>query len=218
MNRNQESMKAIRMHKYGGPEVLKYEDAPRPEPATGEVLVRVRAASVNPVDWKVREGELTATHGHELPLIPGWDVSGVVEASGPGATQWKPGDEVYGLPPCDRGGSYPEFIVVRGTELARKPESLDHIQAAAIPLAALTAWQALFDAAKLGRGQTVLIHAAAGGVGHFAVQLAKSKGARVLGTASARNAQFLRELGADEVIDYTASRFEDVVRDVDAVL
>jgi len=173
---------------------------------------------VNPVDWKVREGYARDFLKHKLPLVPGWDVSGVVEAAGPGATRWKPGDELFCRPDIARNGAYAEFLVVRESEAARKPRSLDHLQAAAVPLAALTAWQALFDAAGLGPGQTVLIHAAAGGVGHFAVQLAKWKGARVIGTASAGNQAFLRTLGADDTIDYTTTRFEEVVRDADVVL
>ena len=211
-------MNAVRIHRYGGPEVLRYEGVPRPEPGTGEVLIRVHGAGVNPVDWKVREGYARDFLKHALPLVPGWDVSGVVEAAGPGATRWKPGDELFSRPDIARNGAYAEFLVVRESEAARKPQSLDHLQAAAVPLAALTAWQALFDAAGLGPGQTVLIHAAAGGVGHFAVQLAKWKGARVIGTASAGNHAFLRTLGADDTIDYTTTRFEEVVRDADVVL
>jgi NADPH:quinone reductase-like Zn-dependent oxidoreductase len=213
-----ETMKAVRIHKFGGPEVLKYEDVPRPAPGSGEVLIRVHAAGVNPVDWKIREGHLKQMMNISLPLIPGWDVSGVVESTGAGVTRLKKGDEVYSRPDLARNGSYAQYIVVRESEVALKPKSLDHVHAAAIPLAALTAWQALFDAAKLGAGQTVLIHAAAGGVGSFAVQLAKLKGARVIGTASKRNHDFLRELGADETVDYTSTRFEDAVRNVDVVL
>jgi NADPH:quinone reductase-like Zn-dependent oxidoreductase len=211
-------MKAVRIHRYGGPEVLRFEEAPRPEPGRGEVLIRVHGAGVNPVDWKVREGYARDFLKHALPLVPGWDVSGVVEAAGPGATRWKPGDELFSRPDIARDGAYAEFLVVRESEAARKPRSLDHLLAAAVPLAALTAWQALFDAAGLGPGQTVLIHAAAGGVGHFAVQLAKWKGARVIGTASGGNQSFLRTLGADDTIDYTTTRFEEVVRDADVVL
>ena len=212
------TMKAVAMHAYGGPEVLKYEDAARPDPATGEVLVRVHAAAVNPVDWKVRAGHLRGFLNYSLPLIPGWDLSGVVEATGSGVTDWKQGDAVYARPDLRRNGAYAEYIAVRASELGHKPRSIDHVQASAIPLACLTAWQALFDAGGLKAGQRVLIHAAAGGVGTFAVQLAKWKGAHVVGTASERNHAFLRELGADEVIDYTKTNFEEVVRDVDVVL
>jgi NADPH:quinone reductase-like Zn-dependent oxidoreductase len=155
---------------------------------------------------------------YSLPLIPGWDLSGVVEATGAGVTDWKQGDAVYARPDLRRNGAYAEYIAVRASELGHKPRSIDHVQASAIPLACLTAWQALFDAGGLKAGQRVLIHAAAGGVGTFAVQLAKWKGAHVVGTASERNHAFLRELGADEVIDYTKTNFEEVVRDVDVVL
>ena len=212
------TMKAVRLHEYGGPEVLKYEDAPRPEPAAGEVLVRVHAAGVNPVDWKIRAGHMKGLINYKLPMIPGWDLSGVVEATGPGVTAWKKGDEVYSRPDISRDGSYAEYISVKGQELGHKPRSIDHVKAASIPLAALTAWQALFDAAGLQPGQRVLIHAAAGGVGTFAVQLARWKGAHVIGTASEKNHALLKELGADELIDYNQTRFEDVVRDVDVVL
>jgi NADPH:quinone reductase-like Zn-dependent oxidoreductase len=217
-------MKAVRIHEFGGPEVLKYEDAPRPESGPGEVLVRVYACGVNPADWKTREGRGRERPRQRLPLIPGWDLSGAIERLGPDVSGFDVGEDVYGRPDMARDGAYAEFIVVRAGELARKPRTLSHVEAAAVPLAALTAWQTLFDAppphSSLGvtRGQTVLIHGAAGGVGTFAVQLAKWKGAKVIATASARNHAFLRELGADVVIDYHQQRFEDVVRDVDAVL
>ena len=214
-------MKAIRIHNYGGPEVLQYEDAPRPEPQAGEVLVRVHAAGVNPIDWKVREGEMKDFWPHTFPLILGWDLSGVVEEFGPdpaAAGRFKIGDEVYGLPDPTRGGAYADYIVVRETELALKPNSLHHIRAAAVPLAALTAWQSLFDTAQLQPGHRVLIHAGSGGVGHFAVQLAKWKGAHVFATASTKNQDLLRKLGVDEPIDYTKQRFENVARNIDIVL
>jgi NADPH:quinone reductase-like Zn-dependent oxidoreductase len=208
------TMKAVRIHEYGGPEVLKYEDAPVPRPGPAEVLVRVHAAGVNPVDWKIREGYF---QGRPLPIIPGWDVSGVVETAGRGADRWKAGDEVYSRPDISRDGAYAEYIVIRESELALKPESIDHINAAAVPLTALTAWQVLFDTADLQPGQRVLIHAAAGGVGTMAVQLAKWKGAYVIGTASEVNHEYLRSLGADETIDYNKMPFEDAVSDVDVV-
>ncbi len=212
------TMKAVRMHEYGGPEVLRYEDAPRPEPAAGEVLVRVHAAAVNPVDWKIRAGYMKNFLHYSLPFIVGWDLSGVVEATGTGVADWKAGDEVYSRPDLSRNGAYAEYIAVRASELGRKPKSLDHVNSAAIPLAGLTAWQAMFDAGGLTAGQRILIHAAAGGVGTFAVQLAKWKGAYVIGTASGSNHTFLRELGADETIDYTQTPFETAVGDVDVVL
>lgn len=211
-------MKAIRIHTYGGPEVLKYEDAPRPKPQAGEVLVRVQAAGVNPIDWKVREGQMKDFWPHEFPLILGWDLSGVVEKVGARVSQFKKGDEVYSLPDPTRNGAYADYIVVRESELALKPKSLHHPRAAAVPLAALTAWQSLFDTAQLQPGQRVLIHAGSGGVGHFAVQLAKWKGAYVFATASTKNQELLRKLGVDEPIDYTQQRFEDMARKMDIVL
>jgi len=211
-------MKAVRFHAYGGPEVLVYEDVPKPEPAAGEVLVKVHAASINPIDWKVRAGHMKGFRDYPLPFILGWDVSGVVESCGAGVTQWKPGDEVYGRPDGARSGAYAEYIAVREGELARKPSKLDHIHSAAIPLAGLTAWQALFDTAGLEAGQKVLIQAAAGGVGHFAVQFAKLKGLYVAGTASGRNQDYLKQLGCDLPINYETNPFEDVVNDFDAVI
>jgi NADPH:quinone reductase-like Zn-dependent oxidoreductase len=214
-------MKAIRIHNYGGPEVLKYEDAPRPEPQADEVLIRVHAAGVNPIDWKVREGHMKDFRPHKFPLILGWDLSGVVEELGPdpaAAGRFKIGDEVYSLSDSTRNGAYADYIVVRESELALKPKSLHHIRAAAIPLAALTAWQSLFDNAQLRPGQRVLIHAGSGGVGHLAVQLAKWKGAYVFATASTKNQDLLRKLGVDEPIDYTQQRFEDIARKIDIVL
>lgn len=213
-----DTMKAVRIHEYGGPEVLKYEDAPRPTPSAGEVLIRVHATSVNPVDVAIRQGHFKDRMKRAMPFIPGWDVSGVVEAAGSGATRLKVGDEVYSRPDLARDGAYAQYIAVRQSEVALKPKSVDHIRAAAIPLTGLTAWQALFDAGHLSAGQTVLIHGAAGGVGHLAVQFAKSKSARVIGTASPNHHEFLRSLGADQVIDYNTTRFEDVVHDLDVVL
>ena len=212
------TMKAIRIHNYGGPEVLQYEDAPRPKPQAGEVLIRVHAAGVNPIDWKVREGHMKDFWPHKFPLILGWDLSGVVEKLGRGVSRFKIGDEVYSLPDPTRNGAYADYIVVRESELALKPNSLHHIRAAAVPLAALTAWQSLFDTAQLQPGQRVLIHAGSGGVGHFAVQLAKWKGAYVFATASTKNQDLLRKLGVDEPIDYTQQRFEDIARNIDIVL
>jgi NADPH:quinone reductase-like Zn-dependent oxidoreductase len=210
-------MKAVRYHGYGGPEVLIYEDAPRPEPEADEVLIRVHAASVNPADWQIRSGKRFLLE-KPFSLTPGFDVSGVVEATGDRVTDFVPGNEVYGMLGLKNSGAYAEYVTCPAAGAAHKPRSLTHIEAAALPVAGLTAWQALFDAGGLSEGQTVLIHAAAGGVGHLAVQLAKWKGARIIGTASARNSDFLREIGCDEIIDYTKTRFEDVVRNVDVVL
>jgi len=209
-----ESMKAVRIHQYGGPEQLKFEDVPRPQPGTGEVLIRVRAAGVNPIDWKLRAGYLKNYMPVPMPFIPGIDVAGVVEAAGPGVTRFKKGDEVFGA----GSGTYAQFAIAKESELAFKPGSIDAVHAAAIPLAALTAWQALFNVAHLTAGQKVLIHGAAGGVGGFAAQFAKAKGAHVIGTASGRNQAFLRELAVDEPIDYEKTKFEDVAREVDVVL
>jgi len=218
MNMAGSTMQAVRVHEYGGPEVLRYEDAPRPVPGAGEVLVRVHAAAINPLDWKIRAGHVKNWLRYTLPLIPGWDFSGVIESVGAGADPWKAGDEVYGRPEISRDGAYAEYIAVRASEIALKPKSIDHVHAAAIPLCALTAWQALFDTANLSAGQRILIHAAAGGVGCFAVQLAKWKGAWVAGTASGRNGEFLRELGVDQPVNYETTRFEEVVHDVDVVV
>lgn len=211
------TMKAIRFHEFGGPEVLVLEDVPRPQPQRGEMLVRVHAAGVNPVDWKVRKGGLKSLHP-ELPQVPGFDLSGVVVATGEGVTRFRSGDAVFAYLSLRRGGAYAEYAIVREDEAAAKPAKVDHVQAAAVPLAALTAWQALFDTAHLEAGQTVLIHGASGGVGSFAVQLAKAKGARVIGTCSEKNLAFVRELGADQAVDYAKERFEDVAHDVDVVL
>lgn len=212
-----ETMKAVRVHEYGGPEVLKYEEAPRPKPGPGEVLVRIRAAGVNPVDWKVREGHMKEALAYRMPFVPGWDVSGVVEATGPNVGLLAKGDEVYGHPAVVRNGAYAEYAVVPEAELALKPASVDHVHAASVPIAALTAWQGLFDAGGLRTEQKVLIHGAAGGVGSFAVQLARWKGAFIVATASGRNQEFLRNLGADLTIDYERSRFDHVVCDADVV-
>ena len=212
------TMKAVCIYKYGGPDVIVYEDAPRPHPGDGDVLVRVHAAGIDPVDWKIREGHLKEMLDHTFPLVLGWDVSGVVEALGSGVKRFKVGDEVFSRPDISRDGAYAEYIIVRESELALKPKSLDHIHAAALPLAGLTAWQTLFDAGGLAAGQRVLIHGAAGGVGHLAVQLAKWKGAQVIGTASDKNHDFLRQLGVDQVVAYQTVRFEEAVQPVDVVL
>ena len=196
------TMRAVRIHAYGGADVLRYEDAPRPEVSAGEVLVRVYAASVNPFDWKVRAGYLAGFLPYQLPFILGWDVSGVIEAVGPEVSDLAVGDAVFGQANIIRGGAYAEYAIMRASEVVRKPETLDHIQAAATPQAALSAWRCLIDGAELSEGQSVLIHGAAGGVGTFAVQVAKLRGARVIGTASANNRDMLLSLGADEVIDY----------------
>lgn len=210
-------MKAIRIHSYGGPEVLAYEDAPPPVTGDGEVLVRVCAAGVNPVDWKIREGLLKDTLQYKFPFIPGWDLSGIVEETSPGVTRFKAGDAVFSRPDISRDGAYAELTVVDASLLAQKPRSIDHIHAAGIPLAAMTAWQALFEGAQLKRGQRILIQAGAGGVGSFAVQFAKWKGAHVIATCSTASVDFVKGLGADEVIDYRQTDFTHM-KHVDAVL
>ncbi|GAA1537850.1 NADP-dependent oxidoreductase [Actinomadura kijaniata] len=209
-------MRAISQDVLGGPEVLKEIELPRPEPGPAEVLVRVHAAGVNPTDWKHR-----ATGGllGEPPFVLGWDVSGVVEAVGLGVTLHKPGDEVFGMLPYPRGhGAYAEYVTAPSRCFAPKPANLDHVRAAALPLAALTAWQTLVDTADVQPGRRVLVHAAAGGVGHLAVQIAKARGAYVLGTARAAKHEFLRSIGVDEPIDYTTTDFAETVRDVDVVV
>jgi NADPH:quinone reductase-like Zn-dependent oxidoreductase len=211
------SMKAVRIHSYGGADVLSYEDAPCPSPGEGEVLIRNHATSVNPFDCAVRAGYLAGYFSYSLPLILGTDTCGVVADVGPGVTNFKPGDSVYARGGVYRDGTYAQYVVVAATDVAAKPQSLDELHAAALPHVSLTAWQALFELGELKEGQTVLIQGAGGGVGHIAVQLAKWRGAKVIGTAS-RSADFARELGADEVIDYSTTPFEEVARDVDLVL
>jgi NADPH:quinone reductase-like Zn-dependent oxidoreductase len=212
-------MKAVRLHGYGGPEALVYEDAPVPEPRPGEVRVRVRAAGVNPFDWKLRAGYMKEVIPLSFPVVLGGDVAGEVDALGEGVTAFAPGDAVYGGAALGRG-SYAEFAIASAGVLAHKPRTLDFARAAAVPTGAVTALQALFDPDKgaLVAGQTVLVHGLSGNVGRFALQLAKSAGVRVLGTASAHDREDLARLGADEVIDYRSARFEDVVRGVDVVL
>ena len=210
-------MKAVRIHAYGDLDTLSYEDAPMPVPAADEVLVRVHAAAVNPVDWKIREGYLAEMIPYPMPVTLGWDVSGVVDAVGADVSHLKVGDAVYSRPDIVRNGTYAEYVVIRASEVAAKPESLSHNEAAAVPLAALTAWQSLFGAAELKSGERVLIHAGAGGVGSFAIQFAKWLGAHVVTTASAANEALVRSLGADEVVDYRSQPFEDVVGPVDVV-
>ncbi|MFJ4240761.1 NADP-dependent oxidoreductase [Streptomyces iakyrus] len=212
----QNTMRAISQDVLGGPEVLKEVEIERPAPKPNEVLVRVRAAGVNPTDWKHR-----ATGGFlgEPPFVLGWDVSGVVEAVGIGVVAFAPGDEVFGMLPYPYGhGSHAEYVSAPVRALARKPAGVDHTQAGALPLVSLTAWQALTEHADLRPGQRVLIHAAAGGVGHVAVQIAKARGAYVIGTASAGKHEFLRGIGVDETIDYRETDFTEAVKDADVVL
>jgi NADPH:quinone reductase-like Zn-dependent oxidoreductase len=209
------TMKAIVAHEYGAPEVLKFEDAPRPEPKENELLVRVIACGVNPADPLVISGRFAREFGTHLPLIPGYDVAGVVEETGAKVTKFKKGDAVYGY--ALFGGGWADYAVLAENESALKAKSATIVEAAAVPMGALTAWQGLIDTAKLTAGQTVLIHGGSGGVGNFAVQIAKAKGARVIATASTANQDLLKQLGADVAIDYTKTKFEDVAKDVDVV-
>lgn len=215
-------MKAILAEKYGGPEVLEVDDVPVPRLGPNGVLVQVHATSVNPIDWKLRKGLLSAIWKLRFPVIWGCDCSGVVAEVGSAVTLFKPGDEVYGFKHGKSAetyrGAYCEYAVLPEKTLARKPVNLNHEEAAAIPLAAVTAWQALLNQGKLKPGSRVLIHAGAGGVGHFAIQIAKAFGATVAATASTRNLDLLRELGADVVIDYTQEKIQDKISDYDIVL
>lgn len=213
---SQPTMRAISQDELGGPEVLHEVQLPIPKPGPSQILIRVHAAGMNPTDWKHR--------GHRAflpapPFVLGWDVSGVVEQVGVGVTLFEPGDEVFGMLPYPFGvGAHAEYALAPTRAFVPKPKDIDHVQAAAIPLAALTAWQALVDTAEVGEGDRVLIHAAAGGVGHLAVQIAKARGAHVIGTASAPKHDFVRGLGADEMIDYREVDFAETAHDIDIVL
>jgi NADPH:quinone reductase-like Zn-dependent oxidoreductase len=211
-------MKAIRIHEFGGPDVLELEDIEVPQPKADEVLIKVYASSVNPVDGKIMAGEAQAKFPTSFPLTIGWDVSGIIERAGDHVRNFSIGDEVYGRPFPTQNGAFAEYVVIKADEIVLKPRSIDHIHAAAVPLAGLTAWQGLFKFGKLEKGQKVLIHGASGGVGSFAVQFAKWKGAEVIGTASADNLAFIKQLGADQAIDHENQRFEEEVQDVDLVL
>lgn len=210
-------MKAIVIHEYGGPKVLKYEDVPRPEPKDNELLIRVIAAGVNPVDGMIRSG-MFANENRAFPIVLGGDIAGVVEKVGSKITKFKAGDPVFAYVSLDNSGGYAQYALVTEREAAPKPKSLTYVEAAAVPIVALTAWQALVDTAKLASGQTVLIHGGSGGVGTFAIQIAKARGAKVIATASTANQELLKQLGADVAIDYTKQNFEEVAKDVDVVL
>lgn len=207
-------MQAIRTHKYGGPEELTLEQAEQPEPQANEVLIRVHAAAVNPVDWKFTEGGMKDFVPIQFPYIPGRDIAGIIAAVGPGVTAFQPGQAVFGQ---SAKGGYAEYVLASVATLALKPDTLSFAQAAAIPVGATTAWQGLFDHGNLQPGQTVLIQGAAGGVGSFAIQFAHQKGAHVIGTTSSANVEFVRSLGADTVIDYKTTSVEQAVHDVDLV-
>jgi NADPH:quinone reductase-like Zn-dependent oxidoreductase len=210
------TMKAIVAHEYGGPEVLKYEDVPVPGPKENEILVRVIASGVNPADPLILNGKYAKEFGTHLPLILGYDMAGVVVKAGAKVTKLKVGDAVYAY--LLWGGGWGEYCISNESESAIKPKSLSFVDAAAVPLAALTAWQALIDLGNIQAGQTVLVHGGSGGVGSFAIQIAKARGARVIATASTANQDLLKQLGADVAIDYTKQKFEEIAHDVDLVL
>jgi NADPH:quinone reductase-like Zn-dependent oxidoreductase len=209
-------MQAVRIHRFGGPEVMALEEIDRPNPSANEVLIKVFAASVNPVDAKMREGKYPVVTEKDLPYVLGRDVSGEIAAAGDGVSSFLIGDEVFAFLSPEHGG-YEEFALARADEVAAKPKSLDEVGAAAVPLAGITAWQGLFDQGGLRQGQRVLIHGGAGGVGHFAIQFAKAKGAWVATTVSTADKEFVSDLGADQVIDYKSEKFEDLVEAVDLV-
>jgi NADPH:quinone reductase-like Zn-dependent oxidoreductase len=212
-------MKAVLMYQTGDVDVMRYEDVPKPEAQAGEVLVKVFAAGINPVDWKTRAGKgINGLLGDPYPMIPGWDVSGVVEAVGEGVSHFKGGDEVFGMVRFPKVGSaYAQYVASPESDLAIKPHNVDHVQAAAVPLAGLTAWQGLIELADIQAGERVMVTAAAGGVGHLAVQIAKWKGANVIGTVSPGGKELAESLGADELIDYTSQPFESATAPVDVV-
>jgi len=212
-------MKAIRIHEFGGPEVMKIEEIERPVPAADEILVKVYASGINPVDWVVRNGGNDFLKQHlKLPMTLGWDVAGIVEETGSNVTGFKKGDEVYGVPNFPgSNGSYAEYCAANENQFAIKPKSIFFNEAAGVPLVGLVAWAGIFELGKLKPGQRTLIHGASGGVGSFAVQFAKAKGAYVIGIASAGNLEFLQEIGADEVIDYKKQKFEELVENIDVV-
>jgi NADPH:quinone reductase-like Zn-dependent oxidoreductase len=208
------TMQAVRFHEYGGPEVLVLEQAPRPQPQADQVLIRVVAAGVNPADSAFRAGYFKEFMPLSLPWTPGLEGAGIVEAVGKNVTAFQPGQAVFGFVT----GGYAEYAVAHATEVQPKPAHLTFEEAASVPMGALVAWQAVIETANVQAGQRVLVHGAAGGVGLYAVQLARWKGAQVIGTSSARNSEFVRSLGAEEAIDYNATRFETVVHDMDVVV
>lgn len=210
-------MKAVRIHAWGDASRLQLDEVPIPDCGADEVLIRTVAASVNPVDWKIREGYLKDALPLKLPLTLGWDVSGVIERVGAAVTEFKPGDAVYSRPDITRNGTYAEYVVVRAAEVALKPATISHAEAASLPLAGITAWEALIEVGALRPTQRVLIHAGAGGVGTLAVQLARWRGAHVIATCSAANRELVLSLGADEVIDYRSEDFRELAKDMDLV-
>lgn len=213
-----ETMRAVAFDRYGPPQVLKVQQVPRPRPAEGEVLIRVYAAGVNPIDWRIRSGSLRWLWRPRLPMIPGYDISGVVAEIGPRVTRLQPGDEVFSFIDRNRAGGYAEYAVASEHVIVAKPAGISHIEAAAVPLAASTALQALRDLGQVRPGASVLVNGASGGVGTFAVQIAKALGAEVTGVSSTRNLDLVRQLGADQVVDYTRDDFTRQDRTYDVVL
>lgn len=210
-------MKAVQVCEYGAPEVLRYTDVAEPVANDDDVLIRVIGTSVNPVEWKIRSGHMKEMITFSMPFIPGWDVSGIVESVGSSVTGFSVGDSVYSRPDIARPGTYAEMISVRESEVAHKPRTISHIEAGVLPLAGITAWEAMVTVGKVTEGQRVLIHAASGGVGSLAVQIAKARGAYVIGTASARNRGLVESLGVDEFIDYAAQPFQNSTKEIDLV-
>ena len=211
-------MKAIRIHQYGGPDVLTLEDVPQPVPAPDEILIRVVATSINPIDCKIRAGGMTKSHPLVLPATLGWDASGIVDSVGANASRFQPGDAVFTYPAFGTSGAYAEFVAVKESQVALKPKTISFVEAAALPMTAQAAWMAVITVGQVSAGQRVLIHGASGSLGSVAVQLAKWRGAHVVGTASGDNLRLVQSLGADEVIDYRNTPFQSVVRDADMVL
>ncbi|TWI54981.1 NADPH:quinone reductase-like Zn-dependent oxidoreductase [Pseudomonas duriflava] len=210
-------MKAVQIHTYGDASVLHYGEAEKPSLNPDDILIRVVASSVNPVDWKIRRGYLQDMLPYQMPLTLGWDVSGIVEEVGANVTRFQVGDAVFSRPDIKRNGTYAEYVAVRESEAAYKPRTASHVASASLPLAGITAWEVIVNASQTQPGQRVLIHAASGGVGTLAVQLAKWRGAHVIATTSEKNRKLVESLGADEVIDYTTQNFQDVVKNVDVV-
>ncbi len=213
-----DTMKAVRIHEFGSSNKLVYEDAPKPEAKDGEVLIKIAAAGINPVDSMIGAGKMEAMVHHTLPLILGWDAAGTIEAVGPGVTNFQPGDAVFAFANIRVNGAYAEYISLPAAIVVPKPQSLSFDEAASVPLAGITAWEALFEQANLQSGQTILIHGAGGAVGGFAVQFAKAKGTTVYATATGDDVAYVQGLGADTVIDYKTEKFEDKAHGLDAVL
>ena len=211
-------MRAVRIHQYGGTEALKLENIEKPVINDDDILIQVKSAAINPVDWKIREGYLQSFNPYELPVTLGWDVAGIVSEVGTNVSEFNVGDEVFSRPAITRDGSYADYIAVKADEAALKSPKLDFAEAAALPLAGITAWQCLVDVANVEAGQRVLVHAGAGGVGHLAIQIAKAKGAIVIATASAANQALLTEFGADQAVDYAKAPLSEQIEPVDIVV